>query len=441
MPKNIMQYELLISCPGDVKEEVEIIRGVVRQFNAEFSDTLGITIQERYWETDSYPASGDVPQEILNKQFVENCDAVVAIFWTKFGTPTDKYGSGTEEEIEKMIADGKQVFMYFSDVPKQPSQTDSEQCKQIQQFKEKYKDKGLYRTYTNIDEFKNLFYAHLTSYFLSLSKVEEIKNSKKPDLKVELLDVETNESIEKTYKFEYPCCLITRRELSQDDLFDEIEQYVTIDDIKKYNEALPPEDEVESYNEQQRLYENSQNNCYDFKLLLTNVGNIKANDIYVDLYFPKEILVYYDDDIEDIKEPKEKPKMPVNPVRKAMKEVNKRQMKALMGNMYGFAVTDILSNQTEIINNLGFNNITPAMSYPDLNMGKLINPKRYDYYIEDHNELSLHINNLLHTRMYDSDKFSLIFTSCGEFEIEYSVMCEEWEEPVKGKFQINVEFK
>ena len=34
-------------------------------------------------------------------------------------------------------------------------------------------------------------------------------------------------------------------------------------------------------------------------------------------------------------------------------------------------------------------------------MGKLINPKRYNYYIEDHNELSLHINDLLHTRMYD----------------------------------------
>ena len=34
---------------------------------------------------------------------MRDCDAAVAIFWTKFGTPTDKYGSGTEEEIEEML--------------------------------------------------------------------------------------------------------------------------------------------------------------------------------------------------------------------------------------------------------------------------------------------------------------------------------------------------
>lgn len=38
-----------------------------------------------------------------------NLIAAVAIFWTKFGTPTDKYGSGTEEEIEEMLSSNKQV--------------------------------------------------------------------------------------------------------------------------------------------------------------------------------------------------------------------------------------------------------------------------------------------------------------------------------------------
>lgn len=441
MPKNVTQYELLISCPGDVKKEVDIIHEVVHKFNSEFSKTLGIMIQERHWETDSYPASGDKAQAILNKQFINDCDAAVAIFWTRFGTPTDEYGSGTEEEIEGMIKNNKQVFMYFSDMNMHPSQFDSEEYKKIQHFQEKYKYNGYYGTYKTLDSFKELFFAHLTKYFLSLSTLKENENSRKPDLKVKLLDSKTNESIGGVYKFEYPIGVITRQELNQDDIFDEIEQYVTIDDIKKYNEALPQEYEVESYNEQQRLYENSQNNCYDFKLSITNDGNTKANDIYVDLYFPKEILVYYDDDIEDIKEPKEKPKMPENPIRKAMKEIDKKKMKAIMGNLYGSTTTDSILKQTDIMNNWGFNNITPVMSYPNLNMSKLINPKRYDYDVKDHNELFLHINDLLHTRIYNSDKFSLIFTSCGEFEIGYSAMCEEWEEPVKGNFQINVDFK
>lgn len=61
-----------------------------------------------------------------------------AIFWTRFGTPTDKYGSGTEEEIEEMLSAGKQVFMYFLDAPKNPSKVDMEQYKKLENFKEKY---------------------------------------------------------------------------------------------------------------------------------------------------------------------------------------------------------------------------------------------------------------------------------------------------------------
>lgn len=437
MPKNIMKYELLISCPGDVKEEVEIIRGVVKQFNVEFSDTLGITIQERYWETDSYPASGDKPQEILNKQFVNGCDAVVAIFWTRFGTPTDEYGSGTEEEIEKMIADGKQVFMYFSDVPVSLSQIDKDQYEKIQQFKEKYKGKGLYWTYNKSEEFKELFHAHLTKYFLSLSTVIENENSKKPDLKVELIDGKTNMPIKTSYKFEYPVGTITRRELSEDDIFEDIEKYVTINDINEYNEALPPENEVELYNKQRRLYENAQNNCYAFVLSLTNIGNTKANEIYVDLTFPKEILVYSQYGVKSIKEPKNIPQMPENPIRKAYDKIEKQSIKDLMVNQLGIIDANEMLRQFGMLSGLEINNFQDFYD----NSLDIAMPELYDYYIENHKELSLHIGKLLHTRQYNSDEFSLIFTSCGEFEIKYSIMCEEWEKPVEGKFQINVEFK
>lgn len=440
MPKNITQYELLISCPGDVKEEVDIIHEVVQQFNSQFSKTLGIMIQERHWEKDAYPASGDKPQNILNKQFVYDCDAAVAIFWSRFGTPTDKYGSGTEEEIEQMIAANKQVFMYFSDASVPPSQIDSEQYKKIQQFRKKYKDNGLYWTYSKTDEFKELFRAHLTKHFMSLSTVKELENSKKPDLKLALLDAETNERIRKTYKYEYPHGLITWKELSQDDIFDKIEQYVTIDDINEYNEALPPKEEVEEYNRQQRLYENAQNNCYAFKLSLENIGNSKANDIYIDMYFSKEILVYYEDDIKSIKGPDKKPQMPENPVWKAIEEIDRKKTKAIMDNLYGVTTADRLLKQTEIFRNWGFNDISTNISYPDFKISSFINPQSYDYYIEGHKKLSLHKDSLLHTRQYDSDKFCLIFTSSGEFEIKYTIMCEEWAEAIEGKFTIKVEY-
>ena len=102
MPQNVIQYDLLISCPGDIKEEIEVINRTVQKFNDQFSDTLGISIRTRHWSKNSYPQSGGKPQALLNEQFVKKCDAAVALFWTRFGTPTDEYGSGTEEEIEIM---------------------------------------------------------------------------------------------------------------------------------------------------------------------------------------------------------------------------------------------------------------------------------------------------------------------------------------------------
>lgn len=50
-------------------------------------------------------------QELLNQQFIHYCDAGIALFANRFGTPTEKYDFGTEKEIEDMISLGKQVFI------------------------------------------------------------------------------------------------------------------------------------------------------------------------------------------------------------------------------------------------------------------------------------------------------------------------------------------
>ena len=106
MAQNVTLYNLLISCPGDIKEEVTLIESAVDEFNELYAETLGITIKTRHWSKSSYAQSGGKPQALLNEQFVNKCDAAVAIFWTRFGSPTDEYGSGTEEEIEIMLQSG-----------------------------------------------------------------------------------------------------------------------------------------------------------------------------------------------------------------------------------------------------------------------------------------------------------------------------------------------
>lgn len=188
MPKNVVQYDLLISCPGDITTEIKIIEDAVSQFNTQFSDALGISVRTKHWHKNSYAQSEGKPQTLLNEQFVNDCDAAVAILWTRFGTPTDKYGSGTEEEVEIMLSSGKQVFMYFSDKPISPSQMSDKGYKKVQAFRDKYKDRGIYFTYSSDEEFKTLFFAHLSQHFLSEKKVAEVQGARHSELKIVGID-------------------------------------------------------------------------------------------------------------------------------------------------------------------------------------------------------------------------------------------------------------
>lgn len=112
----------------------------------------------------------------MNQQFIHGCDACVALFANKFGTPTDRYDSGTEEEIEDMINSGKQVFLYFIERPIDPSTIDLKQLEKVRSFKDKYSDKGIYSLIKSNEEFRKSFLNHLTLYFLQLiSEPQETK--------------------------------------------------------------------------------------------------------------------------------------------------------------------------------------------------------------------------------------------------------------------------
>ena len=184
MAKDVTCCDLLISCPGDIQDELQIIEEVISQFNEQFSDTTNVMVRSKHWSKSSFSESGGKPQALLNKQFVNGCDAAIAVFWTRFGTPTDKYGSGSEEEIEIMLEAGKQVFMGFCEREVKPQNIDYDQYQKVRTFREKYKDRGLYFTYSTLEEFRKTVFAHLTKFFLTKKDLDEIKVKKAPDLKI-----------------------------------------------------------------------------------------------------------------------------------------------------------------------------------------------------------------------------------------------------------------
>lgn len=169
-------YDLLISCPGDVEKYINVIAESVKKFNRLFGRSNNLLVNARYWRDDSYPEMGDRPQNIINRQLVNECDMMIAVFWTRFGTPTDKYGSGTEEEIEEMICSGRQVFLYFLDKPCPPSKYDSS-YEDVKSFKERCKQRGSFREVSDERELSEQFRNHLAQYFLErLNKGESISS-------------------------------------------------------------------------------------------------------------------------------------------------------------------------------------------------------------------------------------------------------------------------
>lgn len=169
MPRvGVTVYDLLLSCPGDVLDLKETINECVKSFNSSIGEANNIRIELKHWTTDSFSQSGDKPQNILNKQFIDECDLCVALLGIRFGTPTDNYDSGTEEEIEKMLEQDKQVFLYFVERSVDPSKIDFEQYKKVQAFKEKYTDRGLYTVVKSAEELRAEFQNALSLYFIKL---------------------------------------------------------------------------------------------------------------------------------------------------------------------------------------------------------------------------------------------------------------------------------
>ena len=175
-------YNVMIASPGDVDNERRIVRGIVYEWNVIHSMRRKIILLPIGWETHSFPAMGARPQKIINSQILKNCDLLVGIFWTRIGTETGLYPSGTVEEIEEHIKAGKPAMLYFSNKPAHPDSINPQQYDKLIVFKKSCQARGLYETYDSISEFKEKFFRQLQlklnepEFLSSLSLTQDDKN-------------------------------------------------------------------------------------------------------------------------------------------------------------------------------------------------------------------------------------------------------------------------
>lgn len=284
-------FQVLIASPSDVEEEREIAVQTIQQWNDLNAAQRQLVLLPLRWETHSAPEYGKRPQEVINRQVVDNCDLMVGIFWTRVGSPTGKANSGTIEEIERVATSGNPVMLYFSKAKQDPEKIDVDQLAKLREFKKKTLPNALVESYTNIIEFKDKLTKQIEIKLRELlaeqSEAEMGETSIRPvtDIVFHFADIEKGHD--------------AGSEIEIETSFFEIEDF---DEIPDY---VPPKSEDSSETPQQALlgYAVSgnlankdyyrQNVTYflwrtfykPIRFWLKNQGGIGARDIYIDINF------------------------------------------------------------------------------------------------------------------------------------------------------------
>jgi hypothetical protein len=142
---------VLITSPSDIdKTIIGNIIDYIDRWNRLNSVSRKIVLRPLRWERDVYSdLNGKESQQTINKQIVKASDILIGVFWTRIGTPTQKYVSGSVEEIERHVSDGKPAMLYFLNdnipVGKLDKEEDSRQYRELLSVKNDWRVRGLYK--------------------------------------------------------------------------------------------------------------------------------------------------------------------------------------------------------------------------------------------------------------------------------------------------------
>lgn len=175
---------IFIASPSDTKKERELITKYINEYNSTYGDDeeSNTFLRVIKWEEHLATRSNIKPQEAINEDLLEQADILTGIFWTKFGTPTDKAQSGTEEEIEYCLKNKKPVIMYFLNKKIDPNAINTEDFNKVKAFKNKYKEHNIYREtdLSDEDNFRTMFIKDIRrNVKLLINSITKPKSDKK----------------------------------------------------------------------------------------------------------------------------------------------------------------------------------------------------------------------------------------------------------------------
>jgi len=243
---------------------------------------------------------------------------------------------------------------------------------------------------------------------------------KKPKI---TLSINKNNSLQVDTKKFNDCNKIDIPEQIQFNKIDKhLQDYITFEEIEEYNKNIPNQNEIDKYNKEYEIYYKIKTFSEKLILQVCNEGTIKANNIFIDIKFPKEIIIL---------ENKEKNEVPKNPLPYSPLRSAERKYKDSL----------IENQQTNILRNSLFgnrhNSLIQAMPHSlDLHNFKPFNEKRWTRL--KNNNLTIKINDLLHTRCTTfNDEYKIVPLKVGIHSVEVNIICEEFEAEFKQVIKFN----
>src|SRR5712691_2294496 len=174
-PVSIRQYHVFLASPGDVNDERQTVRQFFERYNRHTAQLWGVRFEVVDWENYATIGIGR-PQELITAQtlerFRDSLALVVGMMVQRFGSPTGKAESGTEEEFNWAIESHYQtgfpeIKWFFRRIekfvaPPDPAEIEHalEQWKKVRAFRERLQRLNppvFYTEYSDVVGFQDAF--------------------------------------------------------------------------------------------------------------------------------------------------------------------------------------------------------------------------------------------------------------------------------------------
>lgn len=161
---------IFVASPSDVAEERKIVEEVVNEFNLTPRDNCDVRLELVKFETHTRPGFGVDAQSVINSQIGDKYDILLGIMWGRFGSPTNRAESGTEEEFKRAYSRLKsspgsmEIMFYFKNAGILLNKIDPEQLAKVQAFKKLIASEygGLYHEFETVEQFRTKLRMHLS---------------------------------------------------------------------------------------------------------------------------------------------------------------------------------------------------------------------------------------------------------------------------------------